>query len=65
MRFTDECLTKNVSSLYMMRDEISIEMIEAKGKKLSTLKDKLQTVEEAIMLKESGYESQENSQQEA
>lgn len=63
MRFNEECLTKSVSSLYSMRDEVSLEMIEAKGKKLSTLKDKLETIEEAIMLKESGYESQEINQE--
>lgn len=52
-----DILNKNISNLYLMRDEVAMEMIEASGKQLASLQNKLQAVEEAIVLKESGYEN--------
>lgn len=51
----DEILTQNINNLYTMRDDVALEMIEATGKQFNNLKTKLEVIEEAIYLKESGY----------
>lgn len=58
-----DIMSKTVSSLYVMRDEVALEMIEAKGKQLSKLQTQLVAIEEAIYLKESGYEQEETSKE--
>lgn len=60
-----EILNQNVSSLHSLRDEVALEMIEAKGKKFKVLQDKLANIEEAIFLKESGYEENNQKAQES
>lgn len=60
-----EIMNHNVSALYILRDETALEMIEAKGGQLRKLQDKLEAIEEAIFLKESGNEEENDTQQEA
>ena len=64
MRY-QEIMNQNVSYLYTMRDEVSMEMIEAKGGQLKKLQDKLEAIEEAIYLKESGHEENSSQEEEA
>lgn len=65
MRIDQTMLKQDLTTLYVMRDQVSFEMIDAKGKKFSQLQTKLEDIEEAIMLKESGYEPQEDQDEEA
>lgn len=58
-----EIMNQNVGHLYVMRDEVAMEMIEAKGGQLKKLQDKLEAIEEAIYLKESGYEKENDTHQ--
>lgn len=48
-----DILNQSVRNLYTMRDEVCLEMVEATGKQLNTLKTKLQMIEDAIFVKES------------
>lgn len=61
MKF-DDIISQDVSSLYNLRDDVATEMVEATGKKLATLQVKLVAIEEAITLKESGYEHKETQE---
>lgn len=58
-----EILNQSVNSLYTLRDEVSMEMVEATGGQLKKLQNKLGAIEEAIYLKESGYEENDTNKE--
>ncbi len=53
-------IQQDLGKLHTIRDEICLQMVEAEPKQLSKLESKLKDIEEAIMLKESGYETEES-----
>ena len=57
-----EILNQPVATLHTMRDEVCMEMVEATGKQLKQLENKLAAIEEAIYVKGAGYESKENKE---
>lgn len=50
-------INQDLGQLHAVREDICLQMVEAGPQQLIKLEKQLQDVEEAIMLKESGYET--------